>query len=269
VTLYLYSATTRSNSLQLARYCYNYASIARTCSNQLESLQLVLHIFTNVFSTLFTRLQLRRVALVVVMAESDSDTTFKSYKTVVLKGSDNYAEWELSIATTLMGKDLFDVISIARASKPPATTTITAEYTKSTREHAKAFAIIIQSLSNVIQSSLSPAARNIKLPDAHLLWEELKRKYSASVGSRQAALLHDIWTTRIGEQDDPAPTLSKIQSAHAQLNNGGENLSDRMLAFAMTMALPESYSTLQQTMWMQEHLDSSTVAGAVQAEWAR
>ena len=42
-----------------------------------------------------------------------------------------------------------------------------------------------------------------------------------------------------------------------------------MLAFAMTMALPESYSTLQQTMWMQEHLDSSTVAGAVQAEWAR
>jgi transposase InsO family protein len=193
---------------------------------------------------------------------ADSDNESKSYKTLQLKGSDNYADWELSIATTLMGKDLLDVIHQPRPSP-------SVDNAPTIKKHAKAFALIIQSLSTVIQSSLSPAARSITAPDAHILWSELKKKYSASVGSRQAALLHDIWTTKVADIEDPAPILSKIQSAHAQLNNGGENLSDRMLAFAMTMALPESYSTLQQTMWMQEDLNSATVAGAVQAEWAR
>jgi hypothetical protein len=63
------------------------------------------------------------------------------------------------------------------------------------------------------------------------------------------------------------PHLSKLQSAHAQLNTGGENLSDRMLAYAMTITLPESWSTQKQSLWLQEPLKSESVASAVRAEW--
>jgi hypothetical protein len=199
------------------------------------------------------------------MADSDNET--KSYKTLQLKGSDNYADWELSIATTLMTKDLLDVIHTPRPSPPD--TGSTAVYNATTRKHSRAFALIIQSLSTVIQSSLSPAARSITTPDASVLWAELKQKYSASSGSRKAALLQAVWTTRAAEGEDPASALASIQSAHAQINNGGMQLPDELLAYAMTMALPESFSTLQQTLWTHNDLASSTVANSVQAEWAR
>jgi hypothetical protein len=63
--------------------------------------------------------------------------------------------------------------------------------------------------------------------------------------------------------------LSKLQSAHAQLNSGGENLSNKMLAYAMTIALPESWSTQKQSLRLQEPLSSESVASAVRAEWQR
>lgn len=197
---------------------------------------------------------------------SDSEDSKSSYRVVKLKGSDNYAEWELSIGSSLLGKGLLDVTN----EDPPAiTTSSTANQKNLVKNHGKVWSIIIQSLSTVVQASLSSSARSITAPNAKLLWDELKSTYSASVGSRQAALLHDMWTTPINEGEDPTPHMARIRSAHAQINGGGENLSDKMLAFAMTMALPESFATLKQTMWLREAINSAAVAGAVQAEWSR
>lgn len=53
--------------------------------------------------------------------------------------------------------------------------------------------------------------------------------YSASVGLGQAALLHDMRTTPIQEGEDPNPHMAKNRSAYAQINGGGEILSDKML----------------------------------------
>ena len=197
---------------------------------------------------------------------SDSEDNKAAYRVVKLKGSDNYAEWELSIASTLLAKGLLDTIN---NNAPALSTTLSSTQKKDVREHGKAWAIIIQSLSTVVQASLSAPARSITSPNAKLLWDELKSTYSASVGSRQAALLHDMWTTPIQEGEDPNPHMARIRSAHAQINGGGENLSDKMLAFAMTMALPETFATLKQTMWLREPITSAAVAGAVQAEWSR
>lgn len=63
--------------------------------------------------------------------------------------------------------------------------------------------------------------------------------------------------------------MAEIRSAHAQINSSGENLSDGMLVYAhaMTLALPESFTTIKQTLWLQEPLTSSAVQAAVQAEW--
>lgn len=181
-------------------------------------------------------------------------------RTTLLRGSENYADWELSIATSLMAKDLLDCVH----DSPP----LPSNKIKS-RRFNKAFAIIIKSLSPIVQSSLSSTARSLTFPNPQLLWQELSDNYSASAGSRQAALLHDMWTIPIGKSEDPTPHMAQIRSAHAQINNGGENLSDRMLAFAMAMALPDSYNTLKQSMWLEKDLKSATVAGAAQAEWLR
>ena len=114
-------------------------------------------------------------------------------------------------------------------------------------------------------------------PNVQLLWEELRTQYSACTGARKAALLQEMWTTPIQESEDPMPRLASIRSAHAQINassglvssDNSSTLSDEMLAFAMTMALPASYSTLQQTLWLRAPLTSAEVQNAVQAEFSR
>jgi hypothetical protein len=42
-----------------------------------------------------------------------------------------------------------------------------------------------------------------------------------------------------------------------------------MLAYAMTIALPESWSTQKQSLWLQEPLKFESVASAIRAEWQR
>lgn len=71
------------------------------------------------------------------------------------------------------------------------------------------------------------------------------------------------------EGEDPTKRMAEIRSAHAQINSSCENLSDHMLAYAMTLALPESFITIKQTLWLKEPLTSSAVQAAVQAEWTR
>jgi len=42
-----------------------------------------------------------------------------------------------------------------------------------------------------------------------------------------------------------------------------------MLAYAMTLALPESYTTVKQNLWLRSPFTSAEIVGVVQAEWAR
>jgi hypothetical protein len=182
-----------------------------------------------------------------------------TYKVITLKGSDNYEDWKLSISSVLLSKDILDFIGLSKATIDAA----------DKRKAGKCFALIIQSLSPVITSSLPADCRNPLDPKAALLWAHLESTFSAQVGARQATLVQELFRTAIPEGEDPMPHLSKLQSAHAQLNSGGENLSDKMLAYAMTIALPESWSTQKQSLWLQEPLKSESVASAVRAEWQR
>jgi transposase InsO family protein len=179
------------------------------------------------------------------------------YKPLVLKGSENYEGWKLSISSVLLSKDLLDFIYA-----PPTDA-------KDKRKAGKCFDLIIQSLSPVITSPFPAECRNPLDPKATLLWTHLERTFSANVGARQAILVQDLFLTSIPEGEDPMPHLSKLPLAHAQLNSGGENLSDKMLAYAMTIALPESWSTQKQSLWLQESLNPESVASAVRAEWQR
>jgi hypothetical protein len=168
------------------------------------------------------------------MSEDERTT----YKVITLKGSENYEDWKLSISSVLLSKDLLDYIDAIKDTN----------VAKDKRNAGKCFALIIQSLSPVITSSLPTYCRNPLDPKAALLWAHLERTFSAQVGAHQATLVQELFRTTIPEGEDPMAHLSKLQSAHAQLNSGGENLSDKMLAYAMTIALPESWSTQKQSL---------------------
>ena len=199
------------------------------------------------------------------MSDTDTERSTHHHRVVILRGSENYADWKLSVATSLTAKDLLEYITM----DPPSKTASTAAERTQLKQAGQSFAIIVQSLSQVVQSSLSSQARSFTPPNPKLLWDELKSQYSVIVGARKAALLYDMWRTPVLEGEDPAPHMERIRATHSQLNGGGDQLSDQMLAFAMAMALPESFTTLKQSFWLHEPLKSASVAGAVQAEWSR
>ena len=181
-------------------------------------------------------------------------------KVLTLKGSDNYPQWESHIATTLLSKGIMSCIRT-----DPISPVTTAEQLK----FDKAFAIIFQSLSETVQATLPASVRDWTSPSPKALWDEIKRQHSASTGARQAALFQSLARAQIIDGEDPMPTLAAQQSAHTQLNSSGEIISDKILAFCMTLALPESYATTKQNLWMRQPLSSSEVKSAVQAEFER
>ncbi|GFZ49601.1 hypothetical protein JCM24511_07002 [Saitozyma sp. JCM 24511] len=108
------------------------------------------------------------------MSEDERST----YKVITLKGSENYEDWKLSISSVLLSKDILDYINLSKATTDAA----------DKRKAGKCFALIIQSLSPVITSSLPADCHDPLDPKAALLWTHLRRTFSAQVGARQATL---------------------------------------------------------------------------------
>jgi hypothetical protein len=163
------------------------------------------------------------------------------------------------VSSVLLSKDLLEYTD--------ATTLVDLKDAPTKRKVGKCFAVIIQSLSPVVTSSLLTNCRHpLKLLPA-TLWTYLKMTYSVQVGARQATLVQELLRTVIPEGVQKGRI--QCQSAHAQLYSGGEQLSDKMLAYAVTIALPESWSTQKQSLWLQEPLKSESVASADRAEWQR
>lgn len=184
-------------------------------------------------------------------------------RAVILTGPNNYADWELSIRTHLILRDLEIRPPVKLGDNPSP------QERENNKKARQAFALIIQSLSPEVQASLPAHIRSVDSADSLALWEELKTQYSAAVGARKALLFQQMWATPLAEGEDPAKVMGDIRSAHAQINCCGETLSDEALAYAMTLALPESFTTVKQTLWLQTPLTSAAVQSAVQSEWSR
>src|ERR1700712_4471194 len=109
------------------------------------------------------------------MSDSEEDKG-GSYHVKRLKGQENYADWQFSVLSALLAKDLVKYLD-----EPPKTNvlSLTKEDIKFSRQYNKTYAILAQSLSNIVQSSLSVAARDLLNPEVKALWAELKASYSA------------------------------------------------------------------------------------------
>lgn len=187
-----------------------------------------------------------------------ADEERSTYRPVILLGSENYSEWSLSISTVLMARGLLDFISSSQVLD-----------SEDRHKINRCFAYLIQSLSSIIVASLPALLRNPLSPDPAALWKHLKRAYSAAVGARQAALVQELFRTTVQDGQNPLEVISRLQSAHSQLVTGGESISDSLLAYAMTLALPESWTAQKQALWMEQHLSSEKVASTIRAEWQR
>ena len=86
---------------------------------------------------------------------SDNEEERLSCKTIILHGPDNFAQWELSIGTTLLGKGLLDCISTDVPLGLPMK-----EAAKEKFRYGKAFAVVVQSLSGVVQQSIQYRSLN-------------------------------------------------------------------------------------------------------------
>ena len=142
------------------------------------------------------------------MSEDERTT----YKVITLKGSDNYEDWKLSILSVL-----------ALQGHPRLCQDHQGYHGGQGQAQMRANALLSSS-SHCPRSSprLLPAnVRNPLDPKAALLWDHLEKTFSAKVGARQATLVQELFRTAIPEGEDPMPHLSKLQSAHAQLNSGG------------------------------------------------
>lgn len=138
-----------------------------------------------------------------------------------------------------------------------------------TKPKGKCFAVIYDSLSTVVASSLPAVYADPFDLKPSQLWAHLKRSYSALVRARQAALVQELFRTTVAEGENPSDVLARLLSAHAQLASGDEKISDSVLSYAMTLALPESWSTQKQNLWMESPLTSEKVMAAVRGEWDR
>nr|ODN88879.1 hypothetical protein L204_06317 [Cryptococcus depauperatus CBS 7855] len=136
----------------------------------------------------------------------------------------------------------------------------TAEQAIAVREARRTFRIISKSLSKKVQSSLSTASRSFNLgANTRLPLARGRRSFHRKSGKCSTA-----------KGDDSTKRTAEIQSAYAQIISTGKPFTnDNMVAYAMTLDLPESYNTLNQTLWLKENLSASELQAAVQAEWER
>jgi hypothetical protein len=128
--------------------------------------------------------------------------------------------------------------------------------------------VSLKSLSNIVTASLPSDIKDPFSPTPVALWKHLEATYSAQNGARTAALLQEVWGKVIPEGENPASHIGRINSCYAEIIQGKID-HDTMLAFAMIQALPESFATIKQALWLRTPLKSADVAAAVQAEWSR
>jgi hypothetical protein len=82
---------------------------------------------------------------------------------------------------------------------------------------------------------------------------------------RKFELAQTLFRFNIPDDQDPAPHIATMTSAHCQLVQGGENMSDSLFA----MSLPASFDQQKQAIWMQgDKLTSDMVATAARGEWS-
>ncbi|RXK36487.1 hypothetical protein M231_06271, partial [Tremella mesenterica] len=204
------------------------------------------------------------------MSHSDSDDERPpTRRRVLLNNSDNYKEWERSILSRLIQKDLDEVVE-ADAQLPSGAPAAQKAWLRKDR---KAWAVVDESLSTAVHDVLPPHVLDINSTTptgllAKSLLDHLRTTYSAARATRKAELYRLIWRTDIDESD-PMVSISLMRRAFNDLTASSVVLADSQLSYAILIALPSSYATLSSTFYMLGDPSSADVISAIHDEFRR
>ncbi len=221
---------------------------------------------------------------------SESEGEIKVVKrTVELKGADNYVVWKRSLGMRLATKELDEYIKkepsvilsetlkrIVLSSPTPTAAELTKVNEATYKCHRKAITAvttIYNSLSTMVQNCIPSKKADTDSPNPKGLYTWLEQEFGAASTNRQSELWSMVWGMDVGEGEDPTKILASIRSSFGELGTSlpsemtAAQLIEKMSAFAMLRALPESYSLLVSTLYASPSLSSEHVLQTINREW--
>jgi hypothetical protein len=126
-----------------------------------------------------------------------SDNKFSD---IPLCNADTYNEWQASFIAFLYSKDLEGYIDL-----DPTKFDSTKDDNK-IKDSKHCYSYMFRTCSAHTKAALPATCRpkaGPEMPRPDLLWAHLSNAFSASVGSRQAALFQALYCTQVGEGQDP------------------------------------------------------------------
>lgn len=206
------------------------------------------------------------------MSLHEADEDHLHTRVPVLRGSDNYKEWQRFITNRLMAKDLYD---IAFNLEPLSSASGTAGPALWRKKDRQAWSLIDSSLDVNVHHNLPSHLGQIQTDNRRtfaqsaLLLSHLDEQYSAVKDSRQAELYRIIWRTEIEEDEDPAPVIGSMRQAFNDLAASKVRVDDSQLAYAILLALPPSFAAIAQAFYLEDTPQSLSVISAINGEWRR
>jgi hypothetical protein len=136
-----------------------------------------------------------------------------------------------------------------------------------------AITTIYNSLTTMVQNRVLSEKANTSVPDPKGLYTWLEQEFGASFTNHQAELWSMVWGMEAVEGKDPTRILVSIWSSLGELGTSlpaemtAAQLVERMSAFTMLRAIPESYSLLVSTLYASSSLSSKHVLEMINQEW--
>ena len=152
------------------------------------------------------------------------------------EGSD-YGQWSFCSRLVLQSRDLWDVVD--GTSTCPARTTDPDAYKAWMQKDRDAMIQISTSLKKGPFNVIAGASSSKEC------WDKLTDRFRGKGEQRVAYLMESLFHSAISESEALEPQIEKLREAARNLDSLGFGLSDKVLAFVIVMALPESMSTMK------------------------
>lgn len=184
-----------------------------------------------------------------------------------LGGASNYIHWARTIVNHLRFQNLDDYLRPSAESLTDPTDLRKSKQCAGILERSIEYHVLETIPSSIYDSD--PLSDRQPRPD--LIWSHLRTKYTSFSAQQRLGMMQTLVNFRCPEDEDARPHISKLISVHQQLVQGGERLSDQLLARVLLSSLPPSYE-FEIRLLAATHQDSLTVGMVVSAagdEWTR
>ena len=173
------------------------------------------------------------------VSTTSSITTYKLRHEVPPLGDDgsDYGQWSYCTHLILESCELWDIVN--GTNPAPDTVNDPAGHKDwAQKDHDTQIQIALLLKQGPFNTMASAAT-------AKECWEKLTNQFQGKGKQQVAYLMEELFHTTISETESIEPQIAKVLQAAGNLDSIGFRLADKVLAFVIVMALPESMSTLK------------------------